>query len=856
MLGAALAVCLGTAAQLLQPALWTPRAYLILIGVSVVLVVCVLGGCRRGGWLHRTPDADTPWGSRRAGVVFVVAAVALASLCFGATGWRAVQHQSTMWPRTLEGQSVRLECVVVGLPQVTDRGLRFACRMLHIAAVDGAWHRPAQGLVNLAWYGAASPPWARTSGASHPPSAGSPPFADTPDEGEASDDDRPEEAAGDVLAFTGSGSSPLGVRSGERWRFTVRLKAPRGLVNPHGFDQALWLWERGFTATGHVRQHPVEPAPVRLQAGPEWGWDAWRAHARGAIERAVPDAAGAARVAALLVGDQSGMARADWDVFRATGVTHLMAISGLHITGLAWLAAGVLGAVWRRWPWPVRGRWPAQWCATPSMARWAGACVAVLYAVFSGWGVPAQRTVGMLLVSTLLTSRGLRWPWPLVTLTVAAVVVAWDPWAMAQAGFWLSFVAVSLLMVAGAPSPRLEGASEARVGSRGWHAFRRLVREQAIMTVCLAPLSLALFQQVSLVGMLANVVAVPVVTLWVTPLCLLGLVWAPLWSLAAGSLEALMRCLHGLAAWPDGVWSVAAAPAWVSALALAGGAMLAMPWPLWWRATGGLWMVPLLAWQPARPAPGDVALLAVDIGQGQAVLVQTAHHSLLYDTGPRYSPASDAGQRVLVPLLRALAVRLDAVVVSHQDSDHSGGWGSVQAMQPQVLLRTSVRAEWSEAQVPCQRGQRWQWDGVSFEILHPAPEDDARAARPNALSCVLRIEDAHGRRALLVGDIEAAQEARLVRREPDLRADWLLVPHHGSKTSSTQAFLEAVHPRWAVVQSGYRNRFGHPHPQVVARYEALGMDLRNTAHCGAITWRSARPDELTCLRQAQPRYWQ
>jgi competence protein ComEC len=265
-----------------------------------------------------------------------------------------------------------------------------------------------------------------------------------------------------------------------------------------------------------------------------------------------------------------------------------------------------------------------------------------------------------------------------------------------------------------------------------------------------------------------------------------------------------------------------------------------------------------LLWQPARPAPGQFELLAADIGQGNAVLVQTATYALLYDAGPRYSRESDAGHRVLVPLLRALDVRLDTLLLSHRDSDHVGGAPAVLAMQPQAALLSSIEPGHELQRLRpvsrCEAGQQWDWDGVRFEVLHPQAADYDAARRSNALSCVLRVSNGT-QTLLLAGDIEQAQEAQLLAAGAPLKADLLLVPHHGSKTSSSAAFLEAVAPQLALVQAGYRNRFGHPAPPVLARYAERGVPVFDSAHCGAMGWDSARPQAMRCQRALARRYW-
>ncbi|SEK16242.1 competence protein ComEC [Variovorax sp. OK212] len=537
-------------------------------------------------------------------------------------------------------------------------------------------------------------------------------------------------------------------------------------------------------------------------------------------------------------------------MFRATGVAHLMSISGLHITMFAWLATHVVGWLWRRST-RLMLRVPAQQAALAG-----GVLLAALYALFSGWGVPSQRTVWMLAAVALLRLTGRRWPWPHVWLLTAAVVVAADPWALMQAGFWLSFVAVGVLFATDASVPGEKRSGMSGASWRLWQFFR----EQWVITLAITPLSLLLFQQVSLVGLLANAVAIPWVTLVITPLAMLGMAVAPLWDLAARAVQWLTVLLQWLAAWPYATLSMAAPPWWMAASGVAGGALLAMRLPWSVRGLGVPLLLPVLLWQPPRPAVGEFELLGADIGQGNAVLVRTASHSLLYDTGPRYNLESDAGHRVLVPLLRALGERLDLLVLSHRDTDHTGGAPAVLAMQPQAALLSSIETSHPlQAVRParrCEAGQRWSWDGVHFEVLHPFDADYRNLTKPNAVSCVLRIGNGRAT-ALLAGDIERLQEAALVARVPGaLRADLLLVPHHGSKTSSGDAFLDAVGPRIALVQAGYRNRFGHPTAEVLARYAARGVRVADSPRCGAAHWRSTAPGELGCERERQARYWQ
>lgn len=518
----------------------------------------------------------------------------------------------------------------------------------------------------------------------------------------------------------------------------------------------------------------------------------------------------------------------------------------LHITLFAWLAALLLRALWSASP-RLCLAFPA-----PHAGLLGGLLLAAAYALFSGWGVPAQRTVLMLATMTVLRLSARRWPWPQLWLLAAAVVLAADPWALLQAGFWLSFVAVGVLF---AGAGRDTGETPRTLRQQLWG----LLREQWLITVSLAPLTLLLFGQVSLVGLLANALAIPWVTLLITPLSLLGVLWAPLWDAAAQTVLWLGGVLAWLAALPLATLSVAQAPLWAGVAGVLGGLLLVLRLPWAMRLAGLPLLLPVLLWQPPRPAAGQFELLAADIGQGNAVLVRTAEHALLYDAGPRYANDSDAGQRVLVPLLRALDVRLDRLVLSHRDGDHTGGGGAVLLAQPGADLLSSLEdAHELQSLRPstrCVSGQAWTWDGVRFEVLHPQAEDYGKARRSNALSCVLRISNGT-QTVLLAGDIEKAQEARLVAAGAALRADWLLVPHHGSKTSSTAAFLDAVAPHTALAQAGYRNRFGHPAAEVAARYEARGVQLLNSAQCGAARWHSEQPRQTLCERQTRVRYWQ
>ncbi|MEG3001957.1 MAG: DNA internalization-related competence protein ComEC/Rec2 [Comamonas sp.] len=796
----ALAAAAGVALQLLQPALWQGWHYGALGGVATLCGVIALRTRQR---------ARTPWARHGlAAAVVAAVAVAVAVAAFALTGWQALGRQAQRIAPALEGVDLQVVAVVDAMPTRSAQGLRMRLAVEQARQADGQSVALPDRL-EVTWY--------------------------TP---------------------RGDGAAALpAVAAGERWCWTLRLKAPHGARNPHGWDWELWLWAQGMGATGYVRDGANHAAPERLNAAEgRRPVEALRQQVRDAIVaqgaghatvEGEADAANDRRrafgvVAALVTGDQRSIDTADWEVFRRTGVAHLVSISGLHITMFAWLAMRLLGALWRcstrlcRW-------WPA-----PLAALWGGVVLAAAYALFSGWGLPAQRTVGMLAVVALLHSGGWRWPWWAVWSVVLAVIALWDPWALCQAGFWLSFVAVGGLLASGSAASQ-QGTWRQRL--------YQLLREQWVVVLALSPLSLLFFGQVSLVGGLANLLAIPWVTLVVTPLSLLGVFWHQLWEAAAWCVQAMVGVLEVLSAWPGASFTRAQAPWWAAAAAIAGGVGLVLPVPWQWKTLALPLLWPALWWQAPRPAPGELDMLALDVGQGSAVLLRTAHHSLLFDAGPAW-PGGDAGARVVQPLLQALGERLDVLVLSHGDADHVGGAEAVLAQQPQARLMgagaAAVAQRLSRPWQPCVAGQQWEWDGVLWQVLHPAAGEQGDG---NAASCVLRVQAANGAAVLLTGDIEAAQEAQLLRSGQNLRADVLLAPHHGSRTSSSAAFLAAVAPHTVVVQAGYRNRFGHPAAPVLQRYAAQHMRVQSTPQCGAVHWNGVPAQPVQCERSLHPHYW-
>jgi competence protein ComEC len=724
---------------------------------------------------------------------------ACAVLGFVWAAWLAQGRLADQLPEVWEGRDVQVTGVVAALPQSFGRGERFefvvesAVPVFNAKTLAPALAPVVPQRIMLSWYHG----WV--------------------------DDEWHEGGA---------------IRPGERWRFTVRLKRPHGNANPHGFDYEAWLFERGIRATGYVRPKSeaqrLEPFVPRPDYAVEWLRDA----IRNRFTAVLPDAPYVGVLIALAVGDQRVIPGPQWTIFNRTGITHLVSISGLHVTMLAALFAALAGWLWRRSE-RLMLLLPAQKAAVV-----AGWLAAFSYALLAGFAVPAQRTLYMLTVVALALWSGRNLGASRTLLLALLVVLLLDPWAVLSAGCWLSFGAVGLLFFVGT----------ARVGeARGWRAtLAQWGVTQWAVTIGSLPLLLLLFQQFSLVSPLANALAIPFVSFVITPLALLFAIvpWPPLLHLDHWLMLQMMLVLEWLAGWP--VWQQAAPPLWASLVAGLGVLWLLLPRGFPARWIGLCLLLPALFWPPSRPVAGAAWVEVLDVGQGLAVLVRTAQHALLYDTGPLYSAESDAGQRIVVPYLRATGVeRLDVLVVTHRDSDHSGGVVAIQDAVPITRTLTSMSELAGER---CAAGQGWEWDGVRFTMLHPLPADyESKALKTNNLSCVLRIENAAGS-VLLTADIEARDEKLLLAGSPELlRSDVLLAPHHGSRTSSTPAFVAAVGARDVVFPVGYRNRFNHPRPDIVERY--AGSRLWRTDHEGAVRIALADVIELSAYRREHRRYW-
>ncbi len=682
--------------------------------------------------------------------------------------------------------------------------------------------------------------------------------------------------AGRALDDDAAVRAPI-LHPGERWQLNVRLRQPLASFNPGTFDAELRLLEEGVAAIGSVRAVKGVAEPNVFLNDHRWTlqtvFEAMRDRGRQALRQVLseqrPDAAGV--LIALAFGDQSAIGMRDWETFNRTGVGHLMSISGLHITMLAALAGALAKWVLRIRLLASSGlleRVPAK------RLQWAVALVfAFGYSGLAGWGIPAQRTCWMLAAMAWAVGAGRSRSIGVVLSLAAAVVTCIDPWAPLAAGFWLSFAAVGAIVLHG--SAHQVSIAGQRVG--GLNRLRQTLREsattQVAATLSLLPLGAMFFSSLSLVSPLANAWAVPLVSGLITPallaLAALAQVVPEVATLCSPLLvwptALMLDLLASLSAW-HGAVTVLARPDW-PALLLAGVsvAMLLQPDPVPLRAAWVFGLLPLFFQTPPALGPGALRLTAVDVGQGMAALVEVRGQRLLYDSGPAWGDDSDAGARVLVPWLRSRGIdRLDALVISHADIDHSGGAASLIRNMRIDRVLTSIAPghpvlKGVQGAQPCRRGDTWHWSGVRFEFVHPGEEMPPGAARSptNARSCVLHIRSEAGS-VLLAGDIEARQELDLVARFGDrLRADVLLVPHHGSHTSSSDGFLAAVAPRQAIFQLGYRNRFRHPGPRVLARYQQSGIEILRSDHHGLIEV-LLRPGQAPVTRRSRDedrRYW-
>lgn len=728
------------------------------------------------------------WWCRRRGLAWYRWPVAMISGFLWAAVHGAWQLAAPAVSADLHGRDLVVIGTVKDLPQRIEKGVRF--QLEPELLLDGDRERAVSGRLRLSWYG---------------------PRARLPAPG------------GQML-------------------LRVRLKPPRGFMNPGGFDYEAWLWQHNITGTGYVRGPLTgdEAQALRVRFGdrlqprfdPLQGIQRLRRHIGAQLRQRFSERGDSLGILlALAIGDRSAIEHDLWQRLRHTGTSHLVAISGLHVGLVAGLAF-VLGR--RLWSGSAG---LCRLLAAQRAAAVGAVLTALAYSALAGFAIPTQRALLMVTVAMLMLWYRRR-PAPERLLSAALLgVLLLDPRAVLSWGFWLSFWAVAIILYGstGRPVTRSGPALAAAVHFR--------------LAVALAPFLLLGFNQVSLVSPLANLLAVPWVSLLTVPSLLSGLLLAlcggpPAWigggllELSAWSVDLLDQGLILAAGSAAGEWWSHTPRAWIWPLGLLGVLIVLAPPGLPTRWLGLPALLALLLVPPPRPAAGDMSLTVLDVGQGLAAVIQTRNHVLVYDTGPRFSARFDAGSAVLVPYLRHLGYRrLDMLVVSHGDRDHAGGAAPLLAEIPAWQVLWGAGKPGGRGSQACHGPRRWQWDQVWFEVLWPdSPRRWRRTRKDNNGSCVLRIRSAHGDSVLLTGDIGRRSEQSLLRLDRDgLQSDVLLVPHHGSTTSSSTAFVKAVRPRWVVYSTGFLNRFGFPRPEVRRRYQAIGARELVTAQQGAVT---------------------
>lgn len=627
-------------------------------------------------------------------------------------------------------------------------------------------------------------------------------------------------------------------QANEKWQLLIRLKEPQGMANPGGFDYESWLFQQKIGATGYIRQSDLNQ---KLQSASIFSINHWRSALIAKMSATLEYSPHLALIEGLAVGNRDRMISAQWETLRQTGTSHLLAISGLHIGLAAALGFFAIKTIWR-----IRSQQLLKLSDRQAGAI-GGLLLAIFYALLAGLSIPTQRALVMVSVVMLsiFIKRRIE---PLQVLSLSLILVLFiDPFAVLAVGFWLSFAAVlSILYVA-----------QYRHPARKW----LWLHIHLWIAVALTPLLLLFFQETSLIAPLANLVAVPVVSFLIVPLLLVTMallsidiplaVW--LLDFTEWLLSILWWYLDFLAGSPLSVWQTPVFSVGLLYLSVIGILILLAPrgWPLRWL--GAVLLLPIFFYSPNRPGPAEIWFTLLDVGQGLSAVIQTQHHTLVFDTGPAFGEF-DTGSAVVVPFLRYHGVQqLDMLMISHADNDHIGGADAVLAAYPAKQILSSDPDKLTGSK-PCLQGQSWQWDYVQFEIFHPAVN---QSGTRNDLSCVLKITSPYGS-ILLTGDIERRAEIELVRKyAQQLSADIIVAPHHGSRSSSSAAFIQHVSPRFVLFASGYQNRYNFPAAEVVARYHKMGSQTHQTSTQGALQIKLDPQMNLTpaSWRGQQRRIW-
>jgi len=639
---------------------------------------------------------------------------------------------------------------------------------------------------------------------------------------------------------------------GESWRLDVRLRRPRGFTNPTGFDYEGWLFRQGIGATGYIVNGRNNR---RLRAKPAAAVSRIRRNFTARLAALLPADDATAVLNAIVVGARQDISRTQWDRYAITGTSHLMAISGLHI-GLA--AGGIFLLAW------MLLSLSRLWANVRDPAIVVAIIAATLYAGVSGFAVPARRAFLMaaLAASAVLARRQL--PAAKLIAICAFVVLLTDPLSIHAPGFKLSFAAVLLLLWGGFQLQATTSVCTSRVVNALYSGILRLAHLQVALLCGLFPFTVLLFDRAAWLGPPVNLLVLPVFNFLTIPSSLLGMLFdGPLQF--AGDI--VLRFAHATVRFV--LWIVRHAAdlpfAKIELAAMSGPMLLVAALPALHAILPPGWPGRRLAWvallatllhQPAAPPRGCVDVHVLDVGQGLAVVLQLHSKTLIYDTGPAFRSGSTAAELVLIPFLKRLGVgQPDLLVVSHADLDHAGGVTPLLREFPAArILVGEALADPTLQQAPCNAQRTWRWDAITFRVLHPL---SSGAWQGNNASCVLQLQTGPYS-ILLAGDIEAPVENLLLRQNDLQRVTLVVVPHHGSKTSSGPGFVRALRPQTAVVSAGYANRWGFPKPEIVGRWRQVGARVLITAVSGAISQRFCGDGTASTLREQRlsgRRYW-
>lgn len=708
---------------------------------------------------------------------------------FAYTGWFIHTNLTELAWQEHEGISIRVAGTVLSIPEISDKRQRFDFKIAGLQS-DDSLDKSFSGKVRLSWYQ----------------------------------------------------QKPI-IKIGQQWQFEVRLKRPNGSLNPGGFDYEKWLYQNRILATGYIRNSSFNRQIEQPQTG-IMSIAELRQLIAVKLDRLLQDYPYKGLVKALSLGIKGDITHAQWKTFIDTGTNHLIAISGLHIGLMASITWMMVYWLWRRSN-TLNRLFPAFYIASASAFL-----MACFYAALAGFAIPTQRALIMLGVVFIVASFKRELPASYILLYSLIMVLLVDPLSSLSSGFWLSFgaVAVILFTIANRLSNHTTGFySLIYSASLQWKIFTGMI-----------PIMLILLNKISIISPLANLVAIPLMSIVIVPFTLLT-------SLIALFYEPLSILLFSLLVWPvkllmwwlqwlntsaladfgflnpglsnsSTVWHLTDTGWLPMGLMIAGSVWLLMPKGVPGRWLGIILFLPAFLNTVPQMKPGNVQLSVLDVGQGLAIIVRTARHSLLYDTGDKYSQTFNFADQAIIPFARISGIRrFDKVIVSHGDKDHAGSINEILSAIAVEELSSGEPArlivnerKFSQNKNNCVRGQYWQWDRVSFQILSPDPLKSYH--KSNNRSCVLLVTSSAGQSFLLTGDIEKEIEKQILKDYPDLKADVLVIPHHGSKTSSSAEFLRQLNPDIAIFSTGYRNRFHFPAQKILKRYQSMNIKLFNTTN--------------------------